>query len=193
MSEPEQASETERAASPTRICVARIGAPHGVRGEVHLFVFTEAPDDLAALSPFESEDGTRHFALESFRRQGAGFVARLSGVADRASAEALRNAELYAPRSRLPALAEDDTFYRADLIGLAVVAPDGTVAGRVIGVENFGAGDILDIAPAAGGASVLLPFASAFVPAVDLAAGRLTIASADLLAPAPERRPRSPS
>ena len=185
-------SESETSASPPRICVARIGAPHGVRGEVRLLVYTEAPDDLAAFAPFESEDGTRRFTLEAFRRHGDGFVAQFAGVADRASAEALRNTDLYAPRSRLPTLDEDETFYRADLIGLTVVTPDGTTAGHVIGVENFGAGDILDIAPAGGGASVMLPFTSAFVPAVDLAAGKLTIAALDLLAPAPARPPRSP-
>ena len=104
------------------------------------------------------------------------FVARLKGIDDRDAAEALRNVELYVARERLPAIEEDDTFYVADLVGLDAVTADGDTLGKVTAVHNFGAGDIVEIAPAAGGAPLMLSFTAANVPAVDVKAGRIVVA-----------------
>jgi 16S rRNA processing protein RimM len=174
-----------------RVCVARIKSAYGVRGEVHLHVFTEDPDALHAFSPFTDAAGTRTFTLKSLRAHGEGFVARLAEIVSREDADALRGTDLYVPRTRLPALDEEETFYHADLIGLAARAPEGEIVGKVVAVVNFGAGDILDIAPTSGGATVMVPFTKAMVPAVDLAAGHLTLASRDLVPPPrPTRSPR---
>ncbi|BBF94796.1 ribosome maturation factor RimM [Blastochloris tepida] len=173
----------EETGAARRVCVARISGAYGVRGEARLLVFTEDPDALPSLGPFTDEAGARAFTLNALRSHGEGFVARFAEIASREDAEALRNTDLYIPRDRLPALDEAETFYHADLIGLAVRAPEGDTLGKVVAVLNFGAGDILDIAPAWGGATVMVPFTQAMVPAVDLAAGYLTLASRDLVPP----------
>ena len=79
------------------------------------------------------------------------------------------------PRERLPATEEPTTFYHADLIGLAAVTADGAALGTVTAVQNFGAGDLLEIAPHGGGAPLMLPFTEAAVPAVDIAGGRIVV------------------
>ncbi len=159
-----------------RVCVARIGAAHGVRGEVRLWSFTEVPEAVADYGPLETEDGQRRFEIASMRTAKDHFVARLKGVDDRNAAEALRNIDLYVPRERLPAIDEDDTFYVADLVGLDAVTADGDTLGKVAAVHNFGAGDIIEIAPSGGGAPLLLSFTAANVPAVDVKAGRIVVA-----------------
>jgi len=158
-----------------RVCVARIGAPHGVRGEVRLFSFTEDKAAVARYAPFATADG-RVVEIAALRPAKDCFVARLKGVGDRTAAEALRNAELYVPRERLPQPAQADEFYHADLIGLAAVDPAGAPLGTVLAVHNFGAGDLVELRLDARRETVLLPFSEAVVPAVDIAAGRITIA-----------------
>ena len=158
-----------------RVCVARIGAAHGVRGEVKLWSFTEDPEAIAGYGPLETEDGTRRFEIESLRAAKDHLVARLKGVDSRNAAEALRNVDLYVPRERLPAIDEDDTFYVADLVGLTAVTPEGDTLGTVTAVHNFGAGDIVEIKPA-GGAPLMLSFTDANVPEVDVKAGRIVVA-----------------
>ena len=161
-----------------RICVGQIGAAHGVRGEVRIKPFTADPLALKSYGPLESEDGARRFEVLSLRPAKEVVVARLKGVDDRNAAEALRNLRLYVPRERLPAPDEEE-FCHADLLGLAVVAPDGRALGSVVAVPNFGAGDLLEIAPAAGGASVFVPFTRAAVPEIDVAGGRVVVDAAD--------------
>jgi 16S rRNA processing protein RimM len=156
-----------------RVCVAQIGAPHGVRGEVRLWVFTEDPSAIAEYGPLQSEDG-RRFEIASLRPAKDHFVVRLKGVADRNAAETLTNVKLYVDRDRLPAAEDDDTFYHADLIGLAAVTPGGETLGSVVAVHNFGAGDLLELKPA-GGKTVLIPFTAACVPQVDLAGKRVVV------------------
>ena len=159
-----------------RVCVARIGAAHGVRGEVKLWSFTQDPAAVADYGPLETEDGTRRFEIASLRAAKDHFVARLKGIDDRDAAEAVCNLELYIARERLPAIDEEDSFYVADLVGLAAVTADGGALGTVTAVHNFGAGDIVEIKPAAGGAPLMLSFTAANVPAVDVKAGRIVVA-----------------
>jgi 16S rRNA processing protein RimM len=158
-----------------RICVAQIGAAHGVRGEVRLRSFTEDPMAVTAYGPLESEDGTRHFEIEALRPAKDHFVARLAGIGDRDAAQRLTNIKLYVPRDRLPPIEDDGTFYHADLVGLAAVSPDGAALGTVTAIHNFGAGDIIEIKPAAGGEPLMVPFTDAAVPKVDIAAGHVVI------------------
>jgi len=162
-------------AGDNRICVGKIGAAHGVRGEVRLWSYTGDPLAIADYAPLESADGKRVLNIESLRPQGEFLVARIEGVKDRNAAEALRNIELYVPRGRLPEIEEDDEFYIADLIGLQAFDKDGAVLGEVVAVHNFGAGDLIELKPAKGGDTILLPFSDAVVPDVDIDNGRIVI------------------
>ncbi|TVQ54310.1 MAG: 16S rRNA processing protein RimM [Rhodobacteraceae bacterium] len=153
-----------------RVCVAAIAGAFGVRGEARVKSFTADPLAFASYAPLETEDGARRFDVRVTRPVPGGFAARLSGVLTREDAEALKGARLYAPRDRLPAL-PDDEFYHADLIGLAVFDAGGVALGAVRAVQNFGAGDFLEIG--GGPKPLLLPFTRAVVPTVDLSAGRI--------------------
>jgi 16S rRNA processing protein RimM len=156
-----------------QICVARIGAPHGVRGAVKLWTFTEDPLAVMHYGPLATKDGARKFEVANAREANGHLVATLKGVASREDAERLNGIELYIPRDKLPAT-DDDEYYHADLIGLAAVNTALEPIGKVIAIHNFGAGDIIEIAPPQG-ATLLLPFTNAVVPTVDLAAGRVVI------------------
>ena len=158
-------------ASP--ICVARIGAAHGVRGAVKLWTFTEDPLAVTAYGPLVTKDGARSFEIATAREAKGHLVATLKGIATREDAEHLNGIELYIARDKLPAT-DADEYYHADLIGLAAVNGAGESIGRVIAIHNFGAGDIIEIAPPQG-ATMLLPFTNAVVPSVDLASGRVVI------------------
>ena len=96
-------------------------------------------------------------------------------VNDRDAAEKLRNIELYIPRARLPTIEEADTFYHADLVGLDAITPDGARVGTVHALHNFGAGDIIEIAPAEGGDPLMLPFNETTVPKIDVAARQVVV------------------
>jgi 16S rRNA processing protein RimM len=156
-----------------RVLVAQIGAAHGVRGEVRLKAFTEDPLNVVRYGALETEDG-RRVEIEAARRAKDMLVARLKGVTDRDGAEALRNVRLYVARERLPQPA-DDEFYHADLVGLAAQTRDGAAFGVVKAVHNFGASDLLEIEPAAGGPTIMLAFSEQAVPVVDIAGGRIVV------------------
>jgi len=158
---------------PAPICVARIGAAHGVRGAVKLWTFTEDPLAVQRYGRLATKDGARHFEVASAREAKGHLVATLKGITTREEAERLNGVELYVAREKLPATG-DDEFYHADLIGLAAVTPADQPLGRVVAIHNFGAGDIIEIAPPHG-ATLLLPFTNAVVPTVDLAGGRVVI------------------
>ena len=157
-----------------RVCVAQIGAAHGIRGEVRLRSFTEDPLAVASYGELETEDGARRFTIEALRPAKDFLVARIAGVADRDAAEKLTNLELFVPRDRLPAIEEADTYYHADLVGLAAVTADGVALGTVTAIHNFGAGDIIEITPKEG-APLMLTFTEAAVPKVDLTAKQIIV------------------
>jgi 16S rRNA processing protein RimM len=155
------------------ICVARIGAAHGVRGAVKLWTFTEDPFAVKAYGPLTTKDGARQFEVTQAREAKDHLVATLKGVTTREEAERLNGLELYVARETLPATDEDE-YYHADLIGLAAMTTADAPLGCVVAIHNFGAGDIIEIAPPHG-ATLLLPFTNAVVPTVDLAGGRVVI------------------
>ena len=158
---------------PPPICVARIGAAHGVRGAVKLWTFTEDPLAVTRYGPLATKDGARQFEVTSAREAKGYLVATLKGVATREEAERLNGVELFVAREKLPVASENE-YYHADLIGLAAVTASDEPLGRVVAIHNFGAGDIIEIAPPQG-ATMLLPFSNAVVPTVDLASGRVVI------------------
>ncbi len=157
-----------------RVCIAQIGAAHGVRGEVRLKSFTEDPLAVTRYGALESEDGKRRFEIEAARPAKDMLVARLKGVTDRNAAEALTNLKLYVAREKLPQPAPDE-FYHSDLIGLAAMKQNGEPVGTVKAVHNFGAGDLIEIEPAGGGATMIWPFNETTVPHVDVAGGKIVV------------------
>ena len=157
-----------------RICVAQIGAAHGVRGEVRLRSFTTDPMAVRAYGPLETEDGSARFEIETLRQAKDHLVARLRGVDDRDAAEKLTNLTLYVPRNRLPAT-DPGEFYHADLIGLVAVDTKGASLGKVVAVQNFGAGDLLEIEVDERTGTVMVPFTEAAVPKVDIEGGRVVV------------------
>lgn len=124
------------------VTLAAIAGAHGVRGEVRLKLFGEGAEALRAFSVFDA--GDRKLTLKSVRPANQGAVATFAEVNDRSAAEALRGAVLTVPRSALPPLGEGE-YYHHDLLGLPCVSTDGAAIGHVAAVENFGAGDILEI------------------------------------------------
>lgn len=156
------------------IFVAQVGAAHGVKGEVKIATFTADPMAMAGYKTLLRQDGSPALAIASARPAKGGIVARLKGVADRNAAEALRGLKLYIRRDSLPE-PEEDEFYLADLIGLTVETVEGEVLGKVRTVQDFGAGDLLEIQPRVG-ASWWLPFTRDAVPEVRLADGKLIAA-----------------
>jgi 16S rRNA processing protein RimM len=146
-----------------------------VRGEVRLHVFTEDPTAVTRYGPLETEDAAERFEIEALRPANKAFVARLRGVGDRDAAARLSNVRLYVPRERLPPTEDAETFYQADLVGLAVFDREGNAVGLLQAVHNFGAGDVLEIARAGGRDTLLLAFTQASVPVVDVEAGRIVI------------------
>lgn len=155
--------------------MAVIGAPHGIRGELRVKSFTADPLALDDYGPLFAQDG-RRFSVASIRPAKDVVVVRFSEVADRTAAEALTGTALFIDRSKLPEDLEEDEFYHADLIGLAVRDETDAVIGTVSAVQNFGGGDIVEVA-LAGKRSIMIPFTLAAIPAVSIAGGFIRVDS----------------
>lgn len=161
-----------------RILLGRIAGAHGIRGEVIIHTFTEAPDGIAAYGPLSDAGGTRTFTIEKARPTTKGVVTRVRGVTDRTAAEALKGIELYVDRDRLPP-ATDGEYYHADLIGLEAVDPSGERIGEIVAVQNYGAGDLLEIRLIGRSQTEFAPFTEACVPEVNVAAKRVVVVLPD--------------
>ncbi len=157
-----------------RVLVGKFGAAHGIKGELRLQSFTADPAAIKRYGPLGDATG-RSFTLTGLRLvKGDVFVARVEGIKTRSAAEALVNLELFVSRAALPP-PEEDEFYLTDLIGLTARDPSGEKIGTVKNVLNFGGGDILEMAPAAGGETLLLPFTKATVPEIDLVKAEIIV------------------
>ncbi|MEQ1769938.1 MAG: ribosome maturation factor RimM [Devosia sp.] len=161
-------------ASPRRLLMGRIGAAHGIKGEVRIQSYTEDPLALADYGPLETNRPGVTVEIEAARGTTNMLVARLKGVGDRSAAERLNGVELYVARDRLPPPADDD-FYHADLIGLDARLADGTVLGTVTAIPNFGASDLIEVTDRRSGDTFLYPFTHAVVPEIRVAEGYLVI------------------
>lgn len=161
-------------ANARRILLGRIVAAHGIRGDVVIESYTAAPGDIAAYGPLATEHGSKMLTIKVVRAGPKGVIARVAGVADRNGAEALRGTALYATRDQLPA-AQEGEYYHADLVGLRAEDESGAPVGAVVAVQNYGAGDLLEVRLEGQAATELIPFTDAFVPIVDVAAGRVVV------------------
>lgn len=155
-----------------RVIVGRIGGAFGVKGEVRLKSFCADPAAIVDYAPLVTDAGRRFAQLVLTGQAGGGFTARLDGVVSKEEADALKGTDLYAARTALPSL-PDDEFYYADLEGLQVVDTGGTSLGKVLRVVDHGAGDLLELSVPGRAETVLLPFTREAVPTVDLTAGRI--------------------
>lgn len=156
-----------------RVLLGAIAGAHGVRGEVRIRSFTAALGDIATYGPLSDEAGTRTFRIKVRGKVRGLAIAKIDGVADRNAAEALRGLRLYVPRRVLPKPGREQ-WYLADLEGLRVETAAGASLGRVKSVQNFGAGDLLEVEPT-GGPAFWLPFTKRVVPVIDIDRGRLVV------------------
>jgi 16S rRNA processing protein RimM len=170
MTEPPKIKTSE----DRRILLGQIASAHGIKGDVIVRTFTADPADIAAYGPLTDKTGTKPLTLSVVRVSDKGIVARVKGVSDRNGAEALRGRELYVAREKLPEAAAAE-YYHADLIGLAAVTESGEPYGRVVAVENFGAGDLLEIQLQGSKETEFVPFTNVCVPEVDIKNGRATV------------------
>ncbi|MFQ1699618.1 ribosome maturation factor RimM [Loktanella agnita] len=157
-----------------RVIVGALGGAFGVQGELRLKSFCADPAAIADYTPLYTEDGRSFAQLVLTGQLKNGFSARLDGVVTKEDADALRNTNLYADRTRLPSL-PDDEYYYSDLIGLTVLDTGGTTLGTVKNVMDHGAGDLLEITIAGQSETVLLPFTQEIVPTVDLSAEKIIV------------------
>ena len=162
-------------ASPKQLLMGRIGAAHGIKGEVRITSFTEEPLALADYGPLATDKPGLMIEIVSARATTNVLVARLKGVTDRNAAEKLNGVELYVDRDKLPPTADEDDFYHADLIGLEARLIDGSVLGTVTAIPNFGASDLIEVRDGRSGDTFLYPFTKQVVPEVHLSEGYLVI------------------
>ena len=162
-------------ASSRKLLMGRIGAAHGIKGEVRIQSFTEDPLGLLDYGPLATNRPGLVIEITDARTTTNVLVARIKGVADRNGVEKLNGVELYIDRDLLPEIEDEDDYYHADLIGLDARLEDGTSLGAIITVPNFGAGDMLEIRNKAGGETRFVPFTKAAVPEVHIAAGYVVV------------------
>ena len=155
------------------VCLGVIAQPHGVRGLVRIKPFTEDVRAVAAYGEVTDRKTGRTFTLSVANVAKGMVTARIEGVSDRDQAAALTGTELWVPRRALPDT-EEEEYYHHDIIGLAAVDKDGVQFGEVVGVQNYGAGDLLEIRTGEG-RTALVPFTGAWVPEVDLNNGRVVM------------------
>ncbi len=159
-----------------RVCVGVIVGVHGIKGEVKVKSFTEVDTNVDKYGPVEDKSGSKHFDIKVVGHSKELLRVKIKGVDDRTVAEGLKGTEFYVSRDVLPD-PEDDEYYLDDLIGLKVMLKsDGTEAGVVSGVYNFGAGDIIEVKDNAGH-SEMLPFTKVYVPEVNIKDGYIIVES----------------
>lgn len=159
-----------------RVCLGAIVGVHGIKGEVKVKSFTEYAEDIDQYGDVEDEAGFRKFKIKVIGHSKDLLRVKIKGVDDRDTAFALRGTGFYVDKDVLPEL-EGEEFYHTDLIGLEAKDQDGQFIGEVIGVYNFGAGDMLEIKTSETGKSEMLPFTLAYVPTVNIKDGFIIVSS----------------
>ncbi|ESQ90759.1 16S rRNA-processing protein RimM [Asticcacaulis sp. AC460] len=158
---------------PNLVLVAQVGAPHGVQGEFKLLSFMDDPLSVLEHSPLLDVAGKPALVLTKARAHKGALLVFAEQAPDRTAAEKLKGLKLYVDRADLPDTDEEE-YYVTDLIGMDVVDTSGNAVGKVVNVDNFGAGDLLDVKPLEG-VSFYVPFTLAHVPEVHPAEGRIVV------------------
>ncbi len=156
------------------VLIGAVTGAFGVKGEVRLRAFTAQREGIVSYGPLYTADGKVLLRPKTWRELRDGVAVTAAEVKTREEAEKLKNTRLYVPRANLPATAEDE-FYIVDLLGCRAEAVDGALLGEVIGVYNYGAGDVISIKPPNGGPNLMVTFTKETVPLVDLAGQRVVI------------------
>ena len=171
---------------PELVCLGRVGAARGLKGDVRIRTFTSRARDIAAYGPLTDASGLRSFEVAVVAETEGGVVARLSGITDRDGAERVKGLELFVARAALPELPAGE-FYQADLLGLAAEDEGGRPLGRVTRIDDFGAGAILEIEDARHpGRTEMWP--ANLISSVDLRGRKLVLAGREELVAASESR-----
>lgn len=157
------------------ILVGRVAGAFGVKGEVRITTFTADPLGLTDYGPLFRKDGSPGLTIKTARATKAGIIARTAEIATPEEADRLRGLELFVPREALPEPDDEDEFYLTDLVGLTAVDPAGTLLGKVVSVENYGAGDLIEVKPAGGGQTWLIEFTRENAPTVSIKDGRIVL------------------
>lgn len=184
MSKPKKPKAAPTLPPPERrvtICV--IGAPHGVRGQARVKSFTADPMAIADYGTLFSDKGLAFEIDDGRHLKDDMLVVSFEGITDRDEIKKFTGTELFVDRANLPDDEEEDEFYHADLVGLDVLDLEGAPVGTVHLVQNYGAGDILEVRPVEGGPTWLIPFTKAAVPKVEITARRIEIDPAYLMKP----------
>ncbi|MBJ7579189.1 ribosome maturation factor RimM [Devosia sp. MC532] len=163
------------AQNSNRILLGKIGAAHGIKGEVRIISHTEDPKAIGSYGPLDTDRSGLVITIEKARLSKTVLVARLKGVADRNAAELLNGVSLFVDRERLPETDDEDDFYHTDLIGLDARLENGVSIGEVSALPNFGAGDLIEVRDPRSGDTFLYPFTKAVVPQIDIKGGFLVI------------------
>lgn len=160
------------------ILVGIIGSAHGVRGQVKLRSFTSSPENITSYGDLQDTSGNR-YRVKLVSGNKDVLIAKVEGVDTRDAAEKLRNIKLYVERSALPEPKKNE-YYHEDLVGLEATTEDGAAYGHVVGVHNFGAGDIIEI-KLVSGKEELLPFNKATFPVVDVKNKKLVVSPPEVI------------
>ena len=156
-----------------QVLVGVIVGAHGIKGEVKLKSFTSDPLSIGRYGPLQSSSG-KQFEIAKLKAAKDDFIASLKNVNDRNEAETLKGVELFVSREKLPKLKTHEA-YAHDLMGLDVVLENGSKLGKLVGMPNYGAGDLLEVAVQGNSETVLIPFNNAFVPQEDFSSGKIIV------------------
>ena len=156
-----------------QVLVGVIVGAHGIKGEVKLKSFTSDPLSIGRYGPLQSSSG-KQFEIAKLKAAKDDFIASLKNVNDRNEAETLKGVELFVARGKLPQLKTPEA-YAHDLMGLDVVLENGTTLGKLVGMPNYGAGDLLEVTVDGNSETVLIPFTNTFVPQNDFASGKIVV------------------
>ena len=156
-----------------QVLVGVIVGAHGIKGEVKLKSFTSEPMSIGCFGPLQSTSG-KQFEITKLKAAKDDFIASLKNVSDRNEAETLKGVELFVAREKLPKLKNHEA-YAHDLLGLDVVLENGSKLGKLVGMPNYGAGDLLEVAVDGSSETVLIPFTASFVPQDDFSSGKIIV------------------
>lgn len=163
-----------------RVLLGQIGAAHGIKGEVRIKSFTDAPLDITTYGPLQTNRADLEITITNSRLSKGLIIARLKGIADRNMAETLNGVKLFTNAENLDTLEDEDEFYHADLIGLTAHDADGKEIGTLVSIENYGAGDIIEL-KLTNGKTELLPFSKKVAPEINLADKSITIIMPEII------------
>ena len=167
-------------AKDNRFCLGVVVGVHGIKGEVKVKSFTAVDTDLDRYGDVEDKSGNNRYHIKVTGHSKELLRVKIKGIDDRNAAERLKGTEFYVSKDVLPELAEDE-YYLEDLVGLKVrLSPEGSDVGEIVGVYNFGAGDVLEVKELATGKRNMLPFTKAFVPDVNTKEGYIIVEAVQL-------------